>query len=60
VTKFYLYASEDHAISPVNQQQMTAGVAWRATASLPTSHSPFLSVPTAVTDQLAVFAGRLS
>lgn len=56
VAKFYLYASEDHAISPVNQQQMTAGVAWRATASLPTSHSPFLSVPAAVTDQLAIFA----
>jgi hypothetical protein len=38
-------AGEDRAISPVNQQQMTAGISCRATASLPTSHSPFLSVP---------------
>ena len=58
VPKFYLYAADDHAISPLNQQQMTAGVDWRATASLPTSHSPFLSVPTNVTDQLAAFAAQ--
>ena len=49
--------SDDHAISPLNQQQMTAGVDWRATASIPTSHSPFLSVPTTVTDQLASLRG---
>jgi pimeloyl-ACP methyl ester carboxylesterase len=56
VTKFYLYASDDHAISPVNQKLMTAGISWRETASLPTSHSPFLSVPKTVTDQLEKFA----
>ena len=56
--KFYLYASEDHAISPLNQEQMTAGVDWRATASIPTSHSPFLSVPAIVTDELSGFAAR--
>ena len=58
VPKFYVYAGEDHAISPRNQQQMTAGIAWRATASLPTSHSPFLSVPSTLTDQLAIFAAN--
>ena len=58
VPKFYLYAADDHAISPVNQQLMTAGIDWRATASLPTSHSPFLSVPSTVTDQLAIFAAN--
>lgn len=58
VPKFYLYAGEDHAISPRNQQQMTAGITWRATASIPTSHSPLLSVPAAVTDHLADFAAN--
>jgi pimeloyl-ACP methyl ester carboxylesterase len=58
VPKFYIYADHDHAISPVNQHQMTAGIDWRATASLPTSHSPFLAKPTDLTDQLAAFAAR--
>ena len=56
VPKFYLYAAADHAISPANQQAMTAGISWQATASLATSHSPFLSHPDDVVDVLVEFA----
>ena len=58
VPKFYLYASDDRAISPANQSAMTAGIDWRATASIPTSHSPFLSAPNIVVEHLASFATR--
>jgi pimeloyl-ACP methyl ester carboxylesterase len=58
VPKFYVFADDDHAISPLNQAQMTAGIAWKATASLPTSHSPFLSQPTELTEQLAKFVAE--
>jgi pimeloyl-ACP methyl ester carboxylesterase len=58
VPKFYMYADDDHAISPLNQAQMTAGVDWRATSAIPTSHSPFLSVPATVADKLSEFAAR--
>lgn len=58
VPKFYLYATDDHAISPLNQQQMTAGIDWRATTSISTSHSPFLSAPATVADRLSSFAAQ--
>ncbi len=58
VPKFYVYASDDHAISPRNQQQMTAGIDWQATTSLPTSHSPFLAVPAALADRLVDLISR--
>lgn len=58
VRKFYLYAADDHAISPANQTAMTADIEWAGTATVPTSHSPFLSDPTAVVDALVDFAGR--
>ncbi|HEY0254974.1 MAG TPA: alpha/beta fold hydrolase [Kofleriaceae bacterium] len=58
VPKFYLYAMEDHAISPANQKQMTSGITWTDTAQIQSSHSPFLSEPTMVTDQLAAFLSR--
>jgi pimeloyl-ACP methyl ester carboxylesterase len=43
VKKFYVYTSNDHAISYGFQQQMTTGVSLSASKVLATSHSPFLS-----------------
>ncbi|MFT3694329.1 MAG: alpha/beta fold hydrolase [Kofleriaceae bacterium] len=55
VAKYYLYADEDHAISPANQHAMTTGIEWTDTAQIETSHSPFLSEPSMVVDQLERF-----
>lgn len=55
VRKFYLYAEQDHAITPANQHRMTGGLVWADTAQILSSHSPFLSMPSLVTDQLATF-----
>ncbi len=57
VPKFYVYTTQDHAVSYDLQQRMTAGIAWAGTATLETSHAPFLSRPDAVVDALAKFAG---
>lgn len=56
VKKFYIYTQNDHAVSPKLQQTMTAGVTWQKTATLPTSHSPFLSSASAVVETLVTFA----
>jgi len=47
VTKFYIYTKQDLAVSYNAQQSMTAGVTFASTATLDTSHSPFLSRPDA-------------
>lgn len=56
VKKYYIYTQQDHAVSPKLQQTMTAGVTWQSTATLPTSHSPFLSASASVVDTLVSFA----
>lgn len=56
--KFYVYTKNDHAVSYALQQQMTAGIAWAGTATLDTSHSPFLSATSALTGALEDIATR--
>ena len=52
VSKAYVYTEEDHAVSPALQQTMTAGVTLATTATLDTSHAPFLSRPDLVISTL--------
>lgn len=52
VPKAYIYTQNDHAISLALQQAMTAGVPMSATATIPTSHAPFLSAPALVVSTL--------
>jgi pimeloyl-ACP methyl ester carboxylesterase len=52
VPKGYIFTKNDHAISLALQQTMTAGVAMSSTATLETSHAPFLSKPDAVVSAL--------
>jgi pimeloyl-ACP methyl ester carboxylesterase len=54
--KFYVHTALDHVISPSLQDRMTARVALAGTATIESSHSPFLSVPS----DLAATLGRLS
>ena len=53
VTKAYIYTKDDHAVSLTLQQMMTAGVTMSSTATLDTSHAPFLSRPDLVVSALA-------
>lgn len=55
VTKRYVYTKQDNAVSYALQQAMTAGVTLAGTATLDTSHSPFLSHATEVADTLLGF-----
>jgi hypothetical protein len=57
-SKYYVFTKEDHAVSYDLQQKMTAGIAWAGTATLDTSHSPFLSAPDALTSALTDIATR--
>lgn len=57
-SKFYLFTKQDHAVSYDLQQRMTAGVSWTGTATLDTSHSPFLSATDALADALTAIASR--
>ncbi|HTB72406.1 MAG TPA: alpha/beta fold hydrolase [Polyangiaceae bacterium] len=50
--KVYVYTKDDHAVSYTLQQRMTAGVTFVSTATLDTSHAPFLSQPGLVTSTL--------
>jgi pimeloyl-ACP methyl ester carboxylesterase len=52
VPKGYIFTKDDHAISFGLQQTMTAGVTISATATIETSHAPFLSKPDAVISAL--------
>lgn len=52
VPKAYIYTRDDHAISLARQQAMTAGVTMSATATIATSHAPFLSNPALVVSTL--------
>jgi pimeloyl-ACP methyl ester carboxylesterase len=56
VAKYYVHTSADVVISHALQERMTARVALAGTATLKTSHSPFLSAPT----ELASTLGALS
>jgi pimeloyl-ACP methyl ester carboxylesterase len=56
--KFYIFTKEDHAVSYDLQQRMTADVSWTGTATLDTSHSPFLSETDALADALTDVATR--
>lgn len=55
VAKYYVYTTQDHAVSYPFQQKMTAGVTIAATASLDTGHSPSLSDPDRVISTLLGF-----
>lgn len=55
VTKYYVFAKQDHAISYAMQQTMTTGVTFAKTATLDRSHSPFLSSSSEVIDTLLTF-----
>lgn len=57
-SKFYVFTMNDHAVSFALQQKMAAGVSWTGTATLDTSHSPFLSATDALTNALADIASR--
>ncbi len=55
VAKYYVYTTQDHAVSYTLQQKMTTGVSIVATASVDTSHSPFLSNPDLLVSTLLGF-----
>jgi hypothetical protein len=55
VRKFYIYTAQDNAVSPQLQQTMTGKTTFAATATLQSSHSPFLSQPTELTSALTKF-----
>lgn len=57
-SKFYIFTKEDHAVSYDLQQRMTADVSWTGTATLDTSHSPFLSATDALANALTDIATR--
>jgi len=48
VPKHYVFTTDDHAITPALQNRMIEGVDLTGTTTLQTSHSPFLSNPSAV------------
>lgn len=48
VPSHYIYTTEDNAVSFALQQSMTAGISLAGSATLETSHSPFLSAPDTV------------
>lgn len=52
VAKAYIFTKADHAVSYALQQSMTSGVPLAATATIETSHSPFLSQPALVVSTL--------
>jgi len=52
VDKHYLYTEQDNAVSLAFQKKMTQGVVLSSSATLDTSHSPFLSAPDLVTAAL--------
>lgn len=53
---FALFCDDDRAIPPALQRAMADGIPAHRTASLPTSHSPFLSQPQALAQALAHLA----
>jgi pimeloyl-ACP methyl ester carboxylesterase len=55
VPKYYVYTTQDHAVSYPLQQRMTAGLTFAGSATLDSSHSPQLSHPTQVLDALTSF-----
>lgn len=57
-SKFYIFTTNDHAVSYALQQQMAAGTTWTGTTTLDTSHSPFLSATDALATALADIATR--
>ncbi|APR77905.1 Hypothetical protein A7982_03252 [Minicystis rosea] len=56
IPKSYIYTSQDRVISPGLQQSMSARVPLTRTATLNTSHSPFLSTPADLVATLADFS----
>jgi pimeloyl-ACP methyl ester carboxylesterase len=52
VSKSYIFTTGDHAVSYTLQQRMAGTVTLAGSATLSTSHSPFLSAPRDVTDAL--------
>jgi len=58
VSKFYVYTKQDNAISWTAQQAMTTGVSFVSTATLDSSHSPFLSKPDDLVATLIDFQKR--
>lgn len=52
IEKYFIYTKEDHAISFTFQQQETSSLNLAGTATLDTSHAPFLSNPTLVVTAL--------
>jgi pimeloyl-ACP methyl ester carboxylesterase len=52
IAKYFVYTTQDHAISFPFQQQETSSVNFAGTAMLATSHSPFLSNPALVVTAL--------
>jgi len=56
VSKYYIHTAQDHAISPELQNRMVASAGIKATYSLSTGHSPFLSKPDSVATLLLKIA----
>jgi pimeloyl-ACP methyl ester carboxylesterase len=56
VAKSYIYTKKDNAVSPALQQRMTTGITFVKTATLDSSHSPFLSHATDLTSTLVDIA----
>ncbi|HVE81680.1 MAG TPA: alpha/beta fold hydrolase [Myxococcales bacterium] len=52
VPKSYVFTTQDNAVSYALQQRMAGAVTLRGSATLETSHSPFLSAPSKVVDAL--------
>lgn len=52
IDKAYVFCSKDNAISPVKQREFAAKWPMRRTATLDSSHSPFLSMPTRLAQAL--------
>lgn len=55
MAKYYVYTKQDHAISYPAQQAQTAQVAFVKTATLDSSHSPFLAHPDVLVSALLTF-----
>jgi pimeloyl-ACP methyl ester carboxylesterase len=58
VARFYIYTTQDRAVSYELQQRMTAGLAWAGTETVESGHAPFLSKPDVIVAALARFAAR--
>jgi pimeloyl-ACP methyl ester carboxylesterase len=56
VAKYYIYTTQDHALTYNLQQRMVAAAGITNTYQLNSSHSPFLSIPTEVTALLLTIA----